>query len=219
MKNLILALSLFFVSSVSSMAQQTPGTLQLGLVAGPSHVFFDRDYVPYGNVTISSDIRWSAGLSSKYQLNRFFLKANLLYENKGYKAEAVMDNGQTSQEFKQRRHFHYLTLPVLAGVHLFGTGFYLNAGPYIGKLLSQITYESSTGAGDTPARREETRSWEKFDYGISGGVGYSKAINPLWNVSAEFRHNRGLYDVYTGGNYNPNSTSLLLGVHYNLTSE
>ncbi|QHL87649.1 outer membrane beta-barrel protein [Nibribacter ruber] len=217
MKNLVFTLLLVAGSFICSQAQVLPGSVQIGIIGGPSHVYFDRDEYPYGNVTISSAIRWSAGLSSKYQLNWFFLKTEPLYENKGYKAEAVVYKAQTRQEFKDSRHFHYLTLPVLVGVRLFRTGFYLNAGPYMGKLLSQITFESVTGSEDTSARREETNSWEKFDYGISGGVGYSKEIHPLWNVSAEIRHNRGLYDIYTGGNYNPNSTSLLLGVHYKLT--
>ncbi|GAA4312443.1 hypothetical protein GCM10023183_31500 [Nibribacter koreensis] len=203
------------------MAQQTPGTLQLGLVAGPSHVFFDRDDVPYGNVTISSDIRWSAGLSSKYQLNKFFLKVDLLYENKGYGAHAILPyNGrQTQEEINQKKHFHYLTLPLLLGVDILQSGIFLNAGPYIGRLLSQITFESSSEAEKQTARRNETMGWEKFDYGISGGIGYYKEITPILNVSAEIRHNRGLYDIYNWGNYNPNSTSLLLGLHYTLATK
>lgn len=126
MKNLILALILFFSGHSFCQAQSEPNTFQVGILAGPSHVFIRDDRK--GN-DIKSDVRGAAGISLRYNLGMFFLKSDLVYENKGYSFEPtgtrITGSPTTAGPPAYNFNFHYLTLPVLLGVNLAETGLFI----------------------------------------------------------------------------------------------
>ncbi|MFC6997237.1 porin family protein [Rufibacter roseus] len=209
-KNLILTLLFFYSAGTFCSAQSEPNTFQIGVVAGPSHVFIRDDRK--GN-DIKSDFRGAAGISLRYNFGLLFLKSDLLYENKGYSFEPnglVINDPAVVSSPIYHFHFHYLTLPVLLGVDIPETGFFLNAGSYGGLLLNE-TATSDAGNSDGASNKH------KHDFGLSGGVGYSKALAPKLDVSAEVRHNYGLNNIHPSDYlHKNNSTSLLLGVHYTI---
>ncbi|GGK62210.1 porin family protein [Rufibacter glacialis] len=220
MKNFICSLVVGLALAIPSFAQQTPGSLQVGLVAGPSLSYFRGNQYVHGTyMGWENDIRSTFGLSARYQRQGFYLKTNLFYEDKGVKTDIYYtdSNGNIFDDYTAKTHFRFITLPVLVGVHIKESGFFVNAGPYAGFLLKQ-NYSDNTP--DSPIRdnSDNSRDYKRLDLGISGGIGYSKPISSALTLSAEARHNLGLRNISTGPNSRrTGSTSLLLGLHYSLT--
>ncbi len=166
------------------------------------------------------DLRGGAGISVRYQLNALFLKTDLLYYNKGFKTDITATDayGNSTAGHTLKGHFHYLTLPLLVGVSIKETGFFLNAGPYVGRLLKMNYTHDLPEETQIPSNWQETSSWNRFDYGVSGGVGYSRSLLGFVSVSAEIRQDLGLRNLVREGTstFKINSTTLLLGAHYTL---
>ncbi len=159
----------------------------------------------------------SLGLSLKYQFNKVFLTTNLLYENKSSGASTIFYNtgtsGNAGREFSYKVNRQYLTIPVLVGVNIKNTGFFVNAGPYAGMLLKYKAF----GEGQTTSVSTDEKS---FDYGVSVGLGYSRAISSRLNVSGELRYSHSLYTTSTFSSVGKmGSTSLLFGVNYTLNGK
>ncbi|MFB9863555.1 porin family protein [Rufibacter immobilis] len=220
MRNLIFTLSLLLTAATASFAQQAVGTLQIGLLAGPNHTFSRGAQAEIPNeqrIEGKAAVNGAAGVSLQYQFRKVFIKTNLLYENKSTKTQYTVfpsnSTGRPPGEQLLRENRHYLTVPLLVGVHIKNTGFFVNAGPYASLLLKH-TYELEGNTKNYPKENN-------VDLGFSVGIGYSRAITPRLNISAEARHN---FSIYNSGSSSPlngktNSTSLLFGVHYNLTGK
>ncbi|AMM50462.1 hypothetical protein TH61_03665 [Rufibacter sp. DG15C] len=219
MKNLILTLSLVIIASASGLAQQAPGTLQLGIVAGPTHTFVRGN----DNIKTEADFRKAVGISGQYQFNKFFLKTNVLYENKGYVINYPEEMFDTSDPalfeptgdgiYTVDFRYHYITVPILVGAYLRNTGLFVSGGAYGAYLLKD---DLKTERGD----KQEIERDKKIDLGVVAGIGYEHALSTKLVVSAEVRHNLGLANNSENKDYpvRNNSTNLLFGLHYKLTA-
>jgi hypothetical protein len=212
MKQLLLLFGLFTWGATSGYSQQVPGKLQVGLVAGLGKSF-DKGSEPNMR-DVQPDIGGTTGFTVQYQLKRFFLKTELLYNNKRLQYNAGKQLGPLEdcwgpgcQDMLFEHYnagsteYHQVILPVLLGVYIKQTGFFVNAGPSI--VLSNWATRHSEWYG--------ARSyWAGQDVGFIGNLGYTGTISPSVAISAEFRHNYA-YNLYTN--------SLLFGIQYTVSKK
>ncbi|WP_207435193.1 porin family protein [Sabulibacter ruber] len=221
MKNFICAVALSLGAASFCSAQSTPGSTQVGILVGPNRTHLNRSKDYFDWADFKSDFRGAAGLSVKHQFASLFLKADLLYENKGDRIDYTTTdaNGYPSGEHSLRFNYHYLSLPVLLGIHIKQTGFFVNAGPSVSWLLKQTN--KTNEKSDIPFADEDTTSdWKRLDVGVAGGIGYSRPIASALNLSAEVRHTLGLLNISKSSNsVRTSSTNLLLGLHYTLAGK
>lgn len=94
--------------------------------------------------------------------------------------------------------------------------FFVNAGPYAGFLLSRKRKWISDH--ETINLTSNTSSYQRFDFGIAGGIGISIPIKEFWMVHAEVRNYFGLQDITDAGAFTAytNTTDLRIGIAYKL---
>ncbi|WP_183906648.1 porin family protein [Rufibacter immobilis] len=197
---------------------QTPDRSRwfIGLQAGPSRTFLR------GNETareLPADVRFAGGGFLRYRLSKVFLRAELLYENKGNKEEGSyveynLDQQATGQKhYTIRQCFHYLTVPVLLEVPAPVKGLHVAAGPYAGFLLGQ----ELAAEGE---QLEFTSYYRRLDAGLTAGMAYYRPLSPALGLKLELRHNLGLLNITkdpdSASRTKTNATHLLLGLSYQL---
>jgi len=142
----------------------------------------------------------------------------LSYDRKGslWTGQATDFNGIPLGVITSRTNWDYLTLPVLLRTS-FGKKkrFFVNAGPYLGYLVQQVTVTS----GDQIATKREYNNAriKHVDCGLSTGLGLNLPLSARCIFSVEVRNNRGLCNissvpVFGDGSIKTNATVLLLGV-------
>jgi hypothetical protein len=99
---------------------------------------------------------------------------------------------------------------------------FIEAGPYLGILLKEITTVTRLYSGQKNSS-EGTENYKKNDFGVSIGIGLIMPINNRVSISGKINSNIGLCDVsnldpkmFTGDVIKTNSTSLLVGLIYKL---
>lgn len=175
-------------------AAQAQG-VRLGLKAGAN---LSR-YAGEGTENFDNLVGLHGGLvlNAPVSSDQFFsIQPELLYVQKGSK---VMQSG-INTVFTSR--LHYLDLPILARIHT--GGFFVEAGPQLGYLLSQEG--RFTGAA-------QSVTYQRLDFGYIAGVGYQLKSGP----NAGLRFNGGLSDLFDeviGGTVNPRNSSFQAYVGY-----
>jgi hypothetical protein len=142
----------------------------------------------------------AGGLVFNFKANDLFsLQPELLYSSQGTELGATL----FGVGFSMKTIFNYFQLPVLAKLS-FGSenvrGF-VNAGPYVGYLLSAKVKSSAMGQEEEekidfsdPSTKE---SANRFDFGIAGGLGVAFKVGP-GDIFVEGRYNLGLLDISKG---------------------
>ena len=160
---------------------------------------------------------FAAGAFVQWNLDQqFSIRVPLLFERKGSRVE----NGALLSGQEATIRYSYLTLPVLFRLNVGDKKlrYFLNAGPYLAYLLDLGMYSEGEPVSDNFTT---TKSFKKFDAGISGGIGVSLPIKDHFTLSLEVRNNLGLMNisdlpVYGDGSIKTNVTQLLLGVSYKM---
>ena len=140
-------------------------------------------------VTQNFDVRYKGGFTIRYiNLKYFGIQAELNYSAQGW--------SETSEKGEIYSHrFDYLELPVLAHIY-FGrknTKFFVNVGPEIRYMVSDnATAPFSEGAGMQQFKEIENR----FDYGITGGLGVEFRTKKAGAFQLEARYHFGLGNVF-----------------------
>ena len=178
-----------------------------------------------GNTVIynfNSRLSFSTGLTFEYFIDQqFSLKSGLLFERKGskIKMDEVDQNGAPLGAQETKINFDYSILPVLCSYSTKGkTKLYINAGPYVGFLLSQKNNFSSVGT--IPEHTEDnSENTKHLDLGLSLGLGLNFKLNEKLLLDLGLRENRGLINVNklhvtNGGSITTNSFGLQLGLKY-----
>jgi hypothetical protein len=118
-----------------------------------------------------------------------------------------------------------MTLPVLVRA-AFGrkVNFFINAGPYVGVLIREVTLFQPQFAGALLS--DNTSSYKQFDVGIIEGLGISIPIGGRFAVSLEARNNTGLYNLNKKEVYfipvnaiRNNTTNFIFSLNYKLAAE
>lgn len=221
LRNLILGILLFSSSLVFGQTK----ILNIGIEGGPSLISL------YGNDKVESyndlSLGFSGGLSFQYNFSKLVaLRTNINFDRKGLttKNQATDENGDPIGELTFHSNFNYLTLPIL-GRLTFGKkiNFYVNAGPYLGYLLSQR--DITEAFGEYPkSEMDNTDNFKQLDFGITSGLGMNFPIQEKLLLSFEIRNNLGLTNisslpVYNDGSLKTNSTNLLIGIAYRIGNQ
>lgn len=163
------------------------------------------------SVRQTTDIATNAGVSFRYINEKYFamisgvhIEVNLSQKGWNELFEKLNDSGEpvkdTSREY--RRRTNYLEIPMLA--HLAfgkddGFQFFIHAGPQIGFLLSESESIRNIDMANLSITQREiygNKLHQKFDYGISGGLGIEFNSRKAGNFSLEGRYYFGLSDFY-----------------------
>lgn len=184
-KKLIFAsLVLSFMSFTSAQAQEK--TPSYGFKGGLNFSNFYTDNVDDSNILTG----FNAGLYAKFPItNSIAIQPEINYTTKG--SEQVYDNAvfQGTSKF----NINYIEVPVLLVANL-TDNFNVHVGPYAaymvsGKTSTETNFGSSTSELDTD-------DFNKFDAGISGGVGVDLDV-----VNFGVRYNYGLTKIGKDNNF------------------
>ncbi len=233
--NSTLASAVLLLLSVASYAQKN--TFTVGARGG-----VNISKLCCGSMELNEDYKFgegpSFGLTAAYGVSKHFsIAAELDWTTQGGKKNGMQavnpgSNGSVLYaDFDNKTVLNYLELPIMARV-TFGDKFkyYINAGPYIGYLLSarNVTAGSSMLYSDKAGSHVEYASIQSFEsdkkatdqfttinYGLTGGVGagYMFAKHGLW---LDGRYVMGIPNVRKNTAINgENSTgSIMVGIMY-----
>jgi len=211
---------LLAILSISTFAQNSQ--FELGIQGSPG-IAFMRINTHKAKVTNTPMASFSYGLFLQYNLNKTFsLRVDPSFERKGYIYNVTFTNqfGSLDGASKNHENFNYITIPILLRAAVGNKiRYFINAGPYIGFLLSQKT--TYTASNDLKFVYNNTNSYKTTDLGITAGIGLSIPIKDKFALSVEARNNIGLINIRKSSNSNDKifSANLLIGFAYKFGSK
>lgn len=139
------------------------------------------------------------GFAEYHVKGKFFLKADLLFENKGQKEPIIYTDLQRNitAHGKFSINANYIVIPVLAKFS-FGKKIklFFNAGPYAGLLVQYYAKFTGIPKSITPFRTVGGR--EKMSFlalGVTTGIGITIPLNEHIFINSEIRNNLGIYNI------------------------
>ena len=218
MKNTLIALALIAIGAASIHAQ-TSNRYDWGIEGGPNLNTFRMSGNPF--FSIEPAVYGSGGFIFQYNTKKILsFKTGFSFQRKGYQVKDLIFtdmNGNYLGNGKITVSLDYITLPLLVKAS-FGkkTQFFINAGPYAGFLLNAKS--RTLNDGKVIDEDNFTGDANRFDFGVTGGIGIAVPIKESWMVHAELRNYFGLMnvDATAFSNLYTNTTDLRLGVVYRL---
>lgn len=158
------------------------------------------------------------GITLRYTTEKYFssvcaIVAEVNYAQLGWK-EDILDysddpviNTVTGEPEEYERHIDYIQVPLLArlgwGRERKGAQFFFQIGPQMGFYLNESTkmnYTPETRNDEmrvsTVVAQESMPVENKFDYGITGGIGLEYSIPKAGHMMIEARYYYGLGNIY-----------------------
>jgi len=173
----------------------------------------------------SLNLYFSAGFTGQYYFNEgFSLNTALQYEKKGVSITIVTtdNNGQPNGTIFDSKQLNYLVVPILLRYEFGNTcKLFVNGGPYFGYLVQATGIIKS----DDPLLSENsthdvTSTTNRFDMGLSAGVGLDAPLSSRLVLSFEACANLGLpiFAINPSGHYLPlnETVELLVGIKYRI---
>ncbi|MCX6252797.1 MAG: porin family protein [Bacteroidetes bacterium] len=206
---------LFLMLLAPSLCNCQDRKFQVGIEGGPSLCVFREEMLLFPRKYDDLGLEGMIGVAFSYPIdNNYAFCTGLSWERQGY--------SNRSGDFHY--HFDYLILPVVFQVNLLKKKrFYINMGPYVGYLLSK-GFKSDYYDGFF-----DKWKYEKFDTGITLGLGVNLPIFHHFSTTIGLRNNFGLmniqkpytvtrdkYNMGNAGKSFTNSTIILIGISYNL---
>lgn len=179
-KQIILGLCFSMAATVPTYAQWS-----FGIKAG-----INSSTVSIKNWDNKQKIGFLAGGVVTYQLSEHFdLQGELLYANRGYKTDIYLEiSDKNPHDWKFS--LSYLNLPVLLKWYPIGQGVYVEAGPQLGYMLDNSN-SIKDWPKDEPRETSADGSYNRLDFGLVGGIGYSFNMGLFVNL----RYDLGLTNV------------------------
>ncbi|MDE5875999.1 MAG: PorT family protein [Muribaculaceae bacterium] len=189
--------------------------------AGVSRVFFNP------SVRQKLKVGGTAGVTFRYIEEKYFgLIAECLWTQRGWK-----ENFDKFQKlpYKYERTLNYIQIPVMAHIYFGRRGrFFFNAGPEVGIFIGESSKSNfdpwhTEDLPDFPNRNRTNsqmtmKASQKFDYGISAGLGGEFNINRIQSVCIEARFYFGLGNIFPSARADvfsaSNSMSVMLTAGY-----
>lgn len=173
-----------------------------------------RGGVSLSRISLSPSVRqgWLMGTAGsvtfRYTEEKLFgLIAELGWNQRGW-SENFTDPYGEPNPLSYKRTLTYITLPVMTHVY-FGTRrmkFFFNAGPEVSYMIassisSNFDYTNPTSSPHWPTRPRMTEQLtmdisNRFDYGITAGLGGEFYLNPRNSISLEGRFYYGLGNIF-----------------------
>jgi opacity protein-like surface antigen len=224
MKRFLLCLCAIIALSSSVSFAQTHG-MYIGTEGGPNRTsIWGNEYITKSGEPKKAP-NFFTGASFEFCFTEFTsLRTGLAFERKGVRFMSVVRDEYSNPigSVPARNYLDYLTLPLMAKV-AFGKKpkFFVNAGPYIGYLISQkdVIYDSEFMNAVITVNNSER--YKKLDMGFTAGLGTEMPLTDKVKLSFELRQNLGVYNVYNvptffDGIMKTNSTNLLFGLAYKI---
>lgn len=145
-----------------------------------------------------------AGITMRYTEEKYFgLMADLKIVQRGW-AEKFEDN----PEFKYRRQFTYVQLPVMTHIYFGSEKFrgFVNLGPSVSfmlqdKITSNFNHRNPSEVSGFPTNRRTEQLdlpvYRKLDYGITGGAGIELRLRRKYSFMLEARYYFGIANVFS----------------------
>ncbi len=160
------------------------------------------DFSP--SVTQSFNPGTSGSLTFRYTEEKLFgIVAELGWTQRGWK-----ENFVTTTDLQYSRSLTYITMPVMTQI-IFGSKrfkTFVNIGPQFSYMLSESTtsnfdYANPTSEPQWPNRPRRTEQLtmavkNKFDYGLTGGLGFEFYVQPRHSITVEGRYYFGLGNIF-----------------------
>lgn len=129
---------------------------------------------------------FNAGILAVLPITDFFaFQPEIIFSGKG----AELEYNNAFAQGKAKFRLNYIEIPVLLRMN-FTDNFSIHAGPYIAYLIdANVKNETDSGFFDFEENLD-TGDFEKFDYGLSGGIEFE--LSP---ISIGARYNYGLANV------------------------
>lgn len=185
MKNFIFLLLIFFTLSIVK-AQDISYGLKAGINYGKTKSS-ESDYNKYIDPVIGPHFGVFADICIT---EKFSVQPELLYSNVGFKISGNTD--YMGYEYKGK--LNYLSIPIMAKYNI-KDGFYLEAGPYFGYLLSAKETEEFTGNVEefksTSDSYDIKDDFKALDFGIGVGACYQLENGLIFDA----RYVYGLSDI------------------------
>lgn len=221
MNRFLLFLSAISIGSISNLHAQN-SMFDLGLEGGPNLSTVNITSSIF-KVNSEPTIYGSGGFIFQYNFKNFLsIKTGFSYQAKGFQVKDLLftdASGNILSTGKMSTRLDYLTFPVLVKAS-FGkkVQFFVNAGPYAGYLLQKIDRTKINGGTTTDQDDLSTSGLNRWDFGVSGGIGIAIPIRTYWVISVEARNYTGLMDIAENNNVKwlTNTTDLRIGVAYKL---
>lgn len=162
----------------------------------------------------------NGGITARYVCEKYFnaicaVQLELNYAQLGWKEKILSVNDEpcinnvTGEAEAYQRTINYLQVPLLAhlgfGREVSGMKFFVNLGPQFGIKLSEKTetnFDANNATNTTPSRAnsviaQDTMSVQnKFDYGITAGLGLELSMRNAGHILLEARYYYGLGNIY-----------------------
>lgn len=203
--------------SILSFSQTN--TFNIGIQGGPSISTISTKYDKKKFSDRDPSVVFMAGMFVQYNFSKnFALRMDPGFEQKGYNLTYTFTDpsGNILGDYKTTSRFNYITVPILFRASVGNKiNYFINAGPYIGFLLSEKfknDYDNSI--------TNNTKYYHTADIGITAGIGLAVPINERFSFSIELRNNFGLYNISKSEDPKISvktfSGNLLCGISYTL---
>jgi hypothetical protein len=183
MKKLILsALGCACFTLANAQNDNASSSSSFGVKGGVNFSNLYTEDVDDNNVLTSFNV----GLFATMQITNFLaIQPELLYSRKG--AELVYDNAFANGTAKFK--LNYIEVPVLVKINV-TKNFNIHAGPYFAYLIDADIKNESSNGGFNFEENIDNDDLNKFDYGLSGGLGLD-----FETIGFGVRYNYGLATV------------------------
>jgi hypothetical protein len=194
-------IALLTASSANAQIGEQRSNLSIGINGGANYntVSFERHRVKQNGL-----LGTNAGLTVRYISEKYFamicgLQVELNYSQRGWDKKYELSDGTKDPTRGYTRDMNYIEIPFLAHLAFgkdYGAQFFLNLGPQVGFLLNDS--ESYFGLSSSELESEEygKKIQNKFDYGITGGLGMEIRTRKAGSFLIEGRYYFGLSDFY-----------------------
>lgn len=214
MERLAIFLLLLYPLIAHAQIGEHRNTLSIGGNAG--YNLTSIRFTPKVNQAMKGGVNF--GFTARYTVEKYFatiasVQAEVNYSQMGWK-EDILDindnaviNATTGEAEKYERTINYIQIPFMAhlawGKENKGLNFFVNAGPQLGIYLSESTksnFELSqmnvSDRANTIVAQDTMKVENKFDYGITAGLGVEWAIPKTGRFTFEARYYYGLGNIY-----------------------
>lgn len=163
------------------------------------------------------------GLTARYSEEKVFgLIGEIVFEQRGWK-ESFKDENEGLQ---YSRTLSYLEIPLMTHIYFGSNRFkcFFNAGPEFSYMIgdnisSNFDYNNPASVGIPSMRHVNQMSMEiknKFDYGITAGLGFEFYVKPRHSISLEGRFYYGLGNIFSSAKADEFSASRSMSLQVTL---
>lgn len=194
MKQRFLALSSLFVCitcSVEANAQQTPA-LHIGIKGGTN---FTKTSTESSGLEGKYGLGYQAGVMTRVDFNRLYVQGEVLFNKR--KTSYEMKDGSSS-----KLKWNSIDVPIVVGYKIVNNKNF-NIRAFAGGVYS---YAFNDNLSATKALQEGFKKFDKFNVGITGGVGMDYK-----NFTVDLRYETGLSSISKEFKSKPHSFSLGIG--------